>query len=551
MANYSAKILNNATGALAAQQAVIAAASNNIANANTPGYSRRVVELQTRASGGEGVGVNVGNGVEVGRLARLTDTFLEKLVRDTTADKNYYGVQNDLLQRVDALFSVTGDKPTIGSAMTAFFASVNDLAANPSSIPLRSTMIDRGNDLVSAIRTTFQTIADIQNEADGRIATEIQGVNSLTQQIGSLNDRIRANERTGNTDADSRDQRDVLMQRLSEKIGYSTVELPDGTVTLSLSNGFVLVSGGDARQLQTTPNPSFSPGSLPPALNGGILSYIVYDYSGGAGAPAHVDLSRVIGGGGGTLGGLMAVRGYNDPNNTSAFDADGVLVGVASRVESIARQLLTTINQSYLGPDNDPGTAGHQPSAGDLDGHTADFYNATDHAYNLFSFDFNGTKDADGDGLPNDLNALGVDSFARVLQFGVSDPRRIAAALNAGSLGSPVYAPGDGRNLENLAGFETNSTMNFSVGSYSMTGTFGETYAESVGYVGNSVGSVKTQLDVTTDNLTTALNHRDEVSGVSLDEEFTSLIKFQKAYQASAKLIKVADDLLTQIVNIL
>lgn len=551
MANYGAKILNNATGALAAQQAVIAAASNNIANANTPGYTRRVVELQTRSSGGTGAGLEIGNGVEVGRLNRLSDSFLERLVREAMSDKNYYGIQNDILGRVDGLFSLTGDRPTIGSTLTAFFAAVDDLTANPSSIPLRSTLIDKGNDLVSAIRTTFDTIAGLQAEADTRIATEIDGMNSLTAQIADLNERIRANERTGNVDADSRDQRDILLQRLSEKIDYSTAELPDGTVTLSLSNGFVLVTGGESRNLEVSNNPSFSGGTMPPSLSGGVLSHIVYDYSGGAGTPAHIDLTRIIGAGGGTLGGLVTLRGYNDTTNTSAFDADGVLVAVASRVESIARELLTTLNQSYLGPDADGGTAGHQPSSGDLDGNTPADIDPVDYAYSLFDFEFTGTKDADGNGLPDDLAALGVDSFAGVLQFGISNPREIAAALNSGTLLAPVYAPGDGRNMEALAAFQEDATLNFSVGSYSMTGSFGDVYSETVGFVGNTARGVQTQFDVATDNLNTALNSRDEVSAVSLDEEFTSLIKFQKAYQASAKMIKIADTLLDQIVNLI
>src|SRR5690606_36601387 len=103
-----------------------------------------------------------------------------------------------------------------------------------------------------------------------------------------------ANERTGNVAADDRDRRDVLLQRLSEKLDFNMLELPDGTVTISLANGFVLVNGNENRELSVTNSPSFANGTLPPSLSGGVLNYIVYDYSGGNGTPAHVDLSNVI-----------------------------------------------------------------------------------------------------------------------------------------------------------------------------------------------------------------------------------------------------------------
>lgn len=549
MTNYSAKILNNATGSLAAQQAVIAATSNNIANVNTPGYSRRVVELQTRTSRTEGSGVNVGSGVEVGRLNRLTDSFLQRLVRESGGDQAYYQVQSDLLKRVDAMFSLTGDQPTIGSALTSFFGAVDDLTADPSSITLRAAVIDKGNDLVSIIKTTYNTIASVQDEANQRVGNEIQSVNSLTAQIAEMNNRIRANERTGNVDADDRDQRDVLLEGLSKKLDVNVLELPDGTVNVSLANGFALVTGGESRDLGFTSSPSFSTSPNPTGLSGSNLGFIVYDYSGGSGVPAHIDLTSVIGNGGGSIGGLLALRGIDSPSNTSAFQVDGTLVQAASRVEAITRQLLTAINRSYLGPDQDP-APNYQPSAADLDGHTATFYNATDHAYNLFTFQSSGTKDADGNGLPDDLDSLSIDNYSSRLQFAVTDPRRLAAALNSGTFGVPVYAPGDGRNMEALSALK-DASYTFSKGSFSTTGTFGDAYAEAVGFIGNTTEGVTTQASVAAQALTTAQNSRDEVSGVSLDEEFSSLIKFQKAYQASAKMMKVADTMLDTIVGLI
>lgn len=544
MTNFGSKILNNATGALAAQQAVIAAASNNIANVHTPGYARRTIDLETRAVRNVSGSLDVGNGVQIGQLLRVTDQFLETALMGANSDKGFYSIQRDMLGRAEQLFDLTGTTPTIGSTMSGFFAAADDLAADPASIPLRSNFIQRAQEFVDTIRDTYNTIADLQAEADRRLSTEIQSINSMTAQIANLNGAVRAAEQSGSSAADQRDQRDNLMRELSEKVSFTSVEDSEGSVSISLANGFSLVTGTQSRSLDLTQAPSFATGPLPPALNGGLLNYIVYDYDTGAGTN-QINLTQTLQAGGGTVGGLLALRGYNDPANTSAFDADGTLVDLAARVEGLAQQLLTAVNTEYLGPDRNGATVFHNPSSGDLDGNNPA-------VYGLFSFTFSGTRDADGNGLPDDLAALGVDNFASRLTLTTTSARAIAAARDSGA-GSPaaaVYASGDGRNMLAISSLQSQS-YSFAQGNYAFSGTFDQQYNETVGFVGIQANAVNLQAKVAEDKYVTAQNSRDEVSGVSLDEEFTTLIKFQKNYQAAAKLVKVAEELLDQIVGLI
>ena len=118
--NFSAKILGNAISSLNAQQAVIANASNNIANVNTEGYSRRKVVLETR-SDTSGTGLSLGNGVQVADVQRVSDEFLENILRETIGEQSSAEMQNGFLERVEALFSLSGGAKTIGSTMTDFF----------------------------------------------------------------------------------------------------------------------------------------------------------------------------------------------------------------------------------------------------------------------------------------------------------------------------------------------------------------------------------------------------------------------------------------------
>lgn len=545
MSNYSSKILNNSKSALAAQQALLATISNNIANVNTPGYTRRVVDLETRAGQSSANGPAVGNGVNISGVTRVTDPFLEKLLTSANSEKGGAEVQLDYLKRMEGIFDLTGDRQTIGNTLTRFWGALDDLTTDPSSLELRSNVMERAQDLVDTIRNSYNQLGSLQREADNRLQTEVQTINSLTSKIAELNNRVAQRELSGQAANDERDQRDVLLNQLAEKMSFTTTELADGSVSIFLSNGFAVVNGATARQLETTSTPSFvPPGGVPMALDGGNLNYVVFDYDTGAGT-AHIDLTQQLKAGGGIVGGLLNVRGTIDNTATGPFDVDGSIVEVASRVEAIARTLLQNVNTVYLGPDQDA-AVGHQPSSGDLDGNTPG-------VYGLFDFDYTGppAKDVDADGLPNDIGNHNVTNYASLLRLAFTDPRRLAAARSETPPNTAaVFASGNGENARALARLQ-NSTFILAVGSYSFTGTLEGAYTELVTKVGNDRSNADLRASVATDNFISVSNRRDAVSGVSLDEEFTSLIKSQKAFQASARMVRLADELMEQIVSLL
>lgn len=542
MPNYSAKILNNATSALGAQQAIIANTSNNIANVNTPGYSRRTVNLETVGGrNASSTGIDVGNGVKVSGIQRVADTFINESLRNTGGRQASSQIQNDFLGRIDRLFSLTGDQPTISKNLNAFFTAVNDLTVSPSDIELRKNVIERANDLVSSITTTYNALANMQTEADSRLQTEIQTVNTLTEQIAAANVDISATERGSGIEAsDARDRRDRLLEELAKKISFQTVEQSDGSMNVYLSNGFTLVSGNHNTKLGTTTSPSFATGPLPPSLSGGLLSYVTYDYSNGAGT-GDFDLTQVLSNGEGSVGALLKVRGYNDPSNTSAFEADGTIVEVASRIEALTRVLLDEVNTRYFGPDEDSGTSGVQSSATDLDGNPPPLYGL---------FDFAGATDTGGNGVIN-LADFSNGNFSSVLRVAVSDPRRLAAGRDQDAAAGAITAVrGDGSNMSALAALQ-GETIGFDSQSYSLNGTFDDFYSETVTHVSARKSAMQSRASLDEDNLLTIQTQRDEVSGVSLDEEFSGLIRFQQAYQASAKMIKIADDLINTILGLI
>jgi flagellar hook-associated protein 1 FlgK len=546
MANFTAKMLGNSVSSMTATQALLSNASNNIANVNTPGYTRRDIAIQTRIDPATVDGIlRIGSGVQLGEISRVTNAFLEDSLRRAVSRQGAATVRNEYLGRVENVFSLTGPTMTVGSTLNDFFSAVNQLGVDPSNLDLRLNVLQKGEDLVSTIRTTFQELADSQNELDQRVGMEVGSINSITKEVAYLNSIIAQRESVGVSATDERDQRDTVLAKLAEKISFNTVETPNGMVNCVLENGFPLVNQETPRELSVTATPSFGGATMPRSLSDSVLSYVVYNF-GSEGAPSHLDLTQMIKNGGGSLGGVLQMRGYADPSNTSPYEADGDIVSLATRIEALTRTLITEVNQVYRGGDEDAAAPGVQPTAGDLNGNTPD-------VFGLFDFDFSGVKDVDGDGLAtaSDLAGTGLHTFSNLLKLGITSPERFAAARDLDPApGSLTFAAGDGSNAQALAALRTES-FDHSLAALAFRGTFDELYNSAVSTAGNMKSAAQLEADVANASYMTASSKRDEFSSVNLDEEFANVIKYQKAFQASARMIKTASEILDVIVSLI
>lgn len=546
MTNFSSKILGNSVSAMTAQQALLANSSNNIANVNTPGYSRRDITIQTRSDPATLDGIlRIGSGVQLGNVQRITNKFLEGSLRTASSQQGEALIKNDYLARIENVFNLSGPQMTVGTAMNDFFSSINEVGVDPSNLDLRLNVLQRGQDLVTVINNTFQEIAAAQDELNYQVGQQVSIINSLTDEIAGLNSIVAQREAVGVSAIDERDQRDVLLNKLSEKISFELLETPNGAINLYLDNGFPIVHQSTSRPLEVTTTPSFAAGTLPPSLSGGVLSYVVYNF-GSESAPSHLDLTSVIKNGEGALGGVLELRGTADTSNTSAYEADGDLVRMAARVEAVAKTLLTEVNQVYRGNDEDTTTPGFEPSSADLNGNPPG-------VFGLFDFDFSGVKDADGDGLATiaDLTASGIDSFSSILRMGFSTPDEFAAGRDVDPTeGSTAFVGGNGDNAIALADLRTQSFA-FDLVQGSFNGTFDELYNSSVSIIGSIKAAAQNEYQVAEANLLSAQTKRDEFSSVSLDEEFANVIKYQKAFQASARMIRTASEIIDTIVSLI
>lgn len=531
--------------ALFAQTQAIRVIGNNIANVNTPGYSRRRAELVSLQPGEISENAQ-GSGVEVRKIVRIADKFLNQELAARGNDRARASIRDEFLSRVETPFAVDDPEGKISTNLTKFFGAIEDLKTSPGDSALRLQIIEVGTQLTQSINSAMSVVSDLQRETDNRIAVTVDDINRLSSQIAELNRQLRSGENEVQENLTVRDKRDEVVRQLNEKVKVTTTETSDGSILVSLQSGFGLVIGDKSNALEFTRGPSFaSVAGFPPGMDGEALGHVVYNY-GTNSVRSDIDLTGIVAAGGGEIAGLLTLRGVQSSTDTTPYDAIGDFPAIGARIESLARDLLSRFNLAYLGPDENVPAAGYQASSFDLLG-------GQPLAYGLFAA--TGALDAPPNGIPDDLTnnvaAGGQASYARSIRFAISDPNRIAAALDLDPVdGSTSYATGDGSNLDRISA-AANASVTYSLGTFSQTTTIRTLFDSTVTFVGGITSRATSDLAVQKDREAQVQEVQSALSGVSLDEEFALLINFQRAFQASARMVRVSDDLFGEVLNLL
>lgn len=259
--------------ALKAAQAGIATTTHNIANANTPGYSRQEVLQAAQVPQNTGAGY-FGQGANVTNVVRRYDQFLGVQTLEAQTQSSNLTAQFELAQQVSNLFGDPNGGLT--PALQDFFSSVNTVSNAPESIAARQTMIGSGQSLVNRLDTFDQRLSQIRESLNGRMTSSVTLINSYANQIAALNDNIvqLQSKISGQVPNDLLDQRDILISQLSQEIRVTTVAQSDGSLDVFIGNGQSLVVGNQIASLQTVTSAT-DPTSLEVAyFNNGKLSKI-------------------------------------------------------------------------------------------------------------------------------------------------------------------------------------------------------------------------------------------------------------------------------------
>ena len=298
-------LLNISSEALLADQVALNATANNVANQNTPGYTDEVVNFQS----GDAVSLS-GGSQSAGVTATVVsqrDRVLEQRVQQQTQVESQSSALQSALQQVENIFGLSSSSTSAGSTqlgtdMNSFFSSLSALASSPSDTT-QQAVLSAATTLAGDFNSASNQLSQVSSSLNQQVVSDVGQVNSLTTTIASLNSQIASIS----PDADAgtlEDQRQEAIAQLSQLVGLDQISTPQNGITLTTSNGAVLVSGSQAVPMSTT-------------QIGGTTHILA-----GVG---NQDVTSTLTGG--DLGGVLQARDQEIPSYSSALDSLAYAIG--------------------------------------------------------------------------------------------------------------------------------------------------------------------------------------------------------------------------------
>lgn len=551
-----AAALNTGKTGLFANQKSIEIAGNNIANVNTEGYSRQKAVYADFPSLKFG-SYFVGSGVKITDITREYDVFVSEQLLDKSQLLGSEDAKATPLAELERVFGVGED--TLATEIDRFFDSWQELSANPSGQVERDIVMQRGELLGAAFNTVARDLDNVSSNINETILSEIDGVNLKLNQIADLNSSIQTIEASGVSANSFRDQRDVLLQEVTYTLGVQSYEEPTGAVNVQLPGGLPLVQNGSALQLE-----AISKGDeLVLQLNIGESSFNI----------AGKNL-------GGKFEGLLELRDELIPSLKE--DLDQTAYALVQEVNTLHGQGTGLDGSSGVAFFNNPG---NHTSQGYQDPDDTTSFAAGDVTFtvagseNEFHFDGGSLNDLkaafDDEIVASSANVTATvspqdnGSWALVITPGnYNESIRIDTTDIAGSSPSPEFtmpnisdlmsmsltnskqvaagnssSPGDNTNALKISALKDKNAVN-------NEDTFVSSYGKMAARVGIEAGQNRLSQSGAADSLTQLKNLRDGTVGVSLEEEMINLIKYQRGFEASAKLLSTVDEMLVSVLSI-
>jgi len=227
--------LRTAQSGLLTNQQALNTVSNNVANVNTEGYSRKIITFKSVAVAG------VGAGVRISDVVRQVDLGLMKSLRIENGELHTHLSQETIYARVQEMFGAPGDNDSVAHLMESFNEAIELLAVSPEKSLEAAELVRRAEDVLNKLTDMSNTIQELRQQADTQIADEVAQIGTITQQIDQLNDDIIANSSVGLDTTDLEDQRDLEIDKLSKIIDIRYFSRSDGDVVVFTKGGRTLV----------------------------------------------------------------------------------------------------------------------------------------------------------------------------------------------------------------------------------------------------------------------------------------------------------------------
>jgi flagellar hook-associated protein 1 FlgK len=256
--------------------------SQNISNLNTPGYADRTVNEQTQVLGG-----NV-SGVDIADIQRVTNQFLTQETLDANSSSQQYSTESSIFSQLNGLLGQPGSSTSLTSQLDAVSSALDSASLSPNSATSQQAVLTAYQNLASTISGLSSSIGGLQGQVDQQVTSTVGSVNTLLQQIFSLNQQIQTAQAQGDTSSGLLDQRDQAVQSLSQYIGVQTSTQADGQMVVSTTDGVNLVGTSTYGQLSYSGGsngsyPSIAMQTVDPAIGQNVGPSVALDSHLGSG----------------------------------------------------------------------------------------------------------------------------------------------------------------------------------------------------------------------------------------------------------------------------
>lgn len=453
--------------------------SNNIANVNTEGYSRRVASTSETDPLATGNGF-IGTGVLIDKIKNYREDFFDKEIRATSSRKSGFDKDTEVLQRIQAILAEPSDLG-INELVSDFLNQFEDLSLKPEDVSLRQNVLMVGQRLVDRFHEIAQQFTDLKGELVNSAQSNIDKANGLIKDIANLNNEIQKAYSYDNAGAQTYiDEREKKLEELANIVKVNRTDGSYGSINVFV-NGINIITGSVSSQLKLRAKINQSTGENT----------------------------------------LQLVK-KNGNNTETVINIDN------GELESIFKHYNTTLNDKSKSSDSS------------LAKNFNEFINAL--ATNINNL----TKD--GYGLDNQtVPATGMNFF---------EP--IAGGITASTieLSNDVKDKPENLPLSSKPNEPGNSDVARKIARISVDKNFldnmtpSEYYTSIIGALGQMSQTAKNSLETSSTVSEQLLNQRESIIGVNLDEEAINLIKYQKSFEASSRIVSTTNSILTTLVNL-
>jgi flagellar hook-associated protein 1 FlgK len=481
-------LLTVAKSGLGAAKKQLSTTSHNIANANTEGYSRQRVNLEANRPINEGNYV-MGTGVNIKSIKRIHDEQIERRLNQAISDNKFDEEREFQLGQIEDIFNEVNSEG-MNKLMNRFFNSFRELANQPENETVRSIVRENARLIVSDFRRMRSTLHKLRDNINSKLRATVDDINTMIGHVGKLNNKIAELEAIGQETGDLRDQRDRIVSELSELMDIHTFRDERERLVVNAKDVGSLVIGNEINPLKF--------GTINENAND-IGRYEIF-FKHRDMVPMSPNIKN------GKIGAMLLTR--NKEIREVEEKLDRLAFDLANSVNAIHRRGF--INQQI--PVDEQGNPVSRTLASGRPITGINFFETPTELYRAAEY---------------------ID-----LSLDVKDD------LNNIVTGLEANRPGDNRIPIAISKLQHEKVL------LDNTTTFEEHYLKSVGDIALVTSKTRIDVEQSAGVLAQSKTVKERISGVSIDEETANMVKFQHAYDASAKVIKTADEMFKAVLDI-